>query len=110
MEPWLPGEKIYFEELAIALNSLEISRSNRKLLSVMLCTYRDHNGHILWNRNSIGVLKEIMFDVLDLSVKKYEEIIQTGNPDALRNIIMKKTIGFGMEEIDEICHVLTMEA
>lgn len=109
MEPWLPGEMIDFGELARAINSLEISRSNRKLLSVMLCTYRDHNGHILWNENSIGLLKEILFDVLDISTKHYEEAIKSGNPDVLRYIVIQKTIGFEVEEIDEICHILTME-
>ena len=66
MEPWIPGERIEFYELARALNSLEISRANRKLLSVMLCTYRYHNGHILWNENSIGILKQLLFDILNI--------------------------------------------
>ncbi len=47
MEPWLPGKMIAFPELASALNGLGVSRANRKLLAVMLCTYRDHNGHML---------------------------------------------------------------
>lgn len=47
MEPWMPGYLIEFSELARSLNSLEVSRSNRKLLAVMLCTYRDHNGHMI---------------------------------------------------------------
>lgn len=44
MEPWMPGYLIEFSELARSLNSLEVSRSNRKLLAVMLCTYRDHKS------------------------------------------------------------------
>lgn len=35
MEPWMPGYLIEFSELARSLNSLEVSRSNRKLLAVI---------------------------------------------------------------------------
>lgn len=109
MEPWIPGEQIEFTELARALNSLEVSRANRKLLAVMLCTYRNHNGHMLWNENSLGILKQLLFDILDISQKSFGEAIKSGNPDMLRRIVISKTIGLMMEEIDEICHILTME-
>lgn len=109
MEPWIPGEQIEFTELARALNSLEVSRANRKLLAVMLCTYRNHNGHMLWNENSLGILKQLLFDIMDISQKSFEESIKSGNPDTLRRIVISKTKGFMIEEIDEICHILTME-
>lgn len=109
MEPWLPGEKIEFSELARALNSLEVSRSNRKMLSVMLCTYRNHNGHIIWDEKSIGILKNLLFDILNITQKFFKETIESGNPDILRRDVMSKTIGFAIEDIDEICHILTME-
>ena len=109
MEPWIPGGKIEFPELARALNSLEVARSSRKLLAVMLCTYRDHNGHMLWNENSLGILKYLLFDILDISQKAYDEIVQSNDPDMLRRNVISKTIGFSIEEIDEICHILTLE-
>lgn len=109
MEPWIPGEQIEFTELARALNSLEVSRANRKLLAVMLCTYRNHNGHMLWNENSLGILKQLLFDIMDISQKSFGESIKSGNPDTLRRIVISKTKGFMIEEIDEICHILTME-
>lgn len=109
MEPWMPGDQIEFTELAKALNSLEIARSSRKLLAVMLCTYRDHNGHMLWDENSLGILKHLLFDILDISQKNYEEVLQSDNPDMLRRIVISKTLGFALEEIDEICHILTLE-
>lgn len=109
MEPWIPGEQIEFTELARALNSLEVSRANRKLLAVMLCTYRNHNGHMLWNENSLGILKQLLFDILDISQKSFGDSIKSGNPDTLRRIVISKTKGFMIDEIDEICHILTME-
>jgi hypothetical protein len=109
MEPWIPGEMIDFTELARALNSLEVTRSNRKLLAMMLYTYKNHNGHMLWNENSLGLLRQILFDILDISQKTYDEAIDTGNPDMLRRIVISKTTGFMIEEIDEICNILTME-
>ena len=109
MEPWIPREMIEFTELARALNSLEVSRANRKLLAVMLCTYRNHNGHMLWNENSLGILKQLLFDIMDISQKAFGESIKSGNPDTLRRLVISKTKGFMIEEIDEICHILTME-
>lgn len=109
MEPWLPGKMIAFEELVSAMKSLEVSRANRKLLSVMICTYRNHNGHMIWNQNSIPLLRYLLFDILGISQKIYENFIQSGNSNELRNYIAVKTIGMTGIEIEEICSVLTME-
>lgn len=109
MEPWIPHEQIPFTELAKSLNSLKISRANRKLLSVMLCTYRNHSGHMLWNENSIDLLNTLLHDILDLPQKTIEDAIATGNPNALRAKVLSKTIGFEIDEVDEICHILTTE-
>lgn len=102
-------EQIEFTELARALNSLEVTRSNRKLLAVMLCTYRNHNGHMLWSENSLGILKELLFDILNISQKTFGDAIQSGSPDTLRRIVISRTTGFVIDEIDEICHILTAE-
>ena len=109
MEPWLPGDMIPFEDLANSLKSVDVSKSSQQLLSVMLCTYRDHNGHMLWDENSIGLLRIILFDILDISQKKIEEIIRTNEPDLLRRVVAESTVDFSFEQIDEICHILTME-
>ena len=109
MEPWIPGDVVEFEDLANALNSLEVSRENHKLLAVMICTYRNHGGHILWDEGSIGLLRKILFDVLDISQKSYEEVLETSEPDVLRRLVAAKTVDFSFEQIDEICHILTME-
>ena len=109
MEPWIPGDMIEFSELAKALNSLEVTRTNRKLLSVMICTYRDHNGHILWNVNSLGLLKQLLFDILDIHQNTIIDTAHIGNPDVLRRVVLYKTMGFTIEDIDEICHIMTAE-
>ena len=109
MEPWIPGEQIEFTELARSLNSLEVTRTNRKLLAVMLCTYRNHNGHMLWDEKSLGILKELLFDILNISQKTFGDAIQSGSPDMMRKIVISRTIGFTIDEINEICHILTAE-
>lgn len=109
MEPWMPGEVIPFEELARSLKSLEIERGHKKLLSVMVCTYRNHNGHILWNENSMSLLKELLFDILGLNEKKYVDFVQNNNANGLRLFISNKTLGLSVDEIEEICNVITME-
>lgn len=109
MEPWMPGDTIEFSELARSLNCLDISRANRKLLSVMVCTYRDHDGHMLWDVSSMGLLKQLLFDILDISQKTIDNAIQKSDPDLLRREVILKTINLTLDQVEEICHVLTME-
>lgn len=109
MEPWLPGDVIEFSELARSLNCLDVSRTNRKLLSVMICTYRNHNGHMIWNESSMGMLKQLLFDILDISQKIIDIAVQNSNSDLLRREVIVKTNNLTFEQIEEICHVLTME-
>lgn len=109
MEPWLPGVEIAFSSLASALNSLEVSRSTKKLLSAMIVTYRNHGGRIIWNQQSIPLLQVILFDILGLSHTLLHSFVQSQNPNTLRQFIDKKTIGFDAEQIEEICSLLTMK-
>ncbi|WP_222705300.1 ATP-binding protein [Bacillus marasmi] len=109
MEPWLPHDQIKHEELISALNSLEVSRINRKLLSIMIATYTNHQGHIIWDETSIPTLQNLLFDILALSKTAFDGFVESGNPDTLRAFVHKKTTGLIKEQIDEICCVLTME-
>ncbi|NMD72628.1 ATP-binding protein [Bacillus sp. DNRA2] len=109
MEPWLPHDQIKHDELNSALNSLEVSRVNRKLLSIMIATYTNHKGHIIWNESSIPTLQNLLFDILSLSKTTFDGFVESGNPDTLRAFVQKKTRGLMKEQIDEICSVLTME-
>ena len=75
----------------------------------MICTYRDHNGHMIWNKNSMALLEQLLFDILDISQKTIENAIQANTPDLLRREVISKTIGLTYDQVEEICHVLTME-
>ena len=109
MEPWMPGDMISFNELANAMKSLEISRGNQKLLSVMVCTYRNHNGHILWNEKSIPLLRQILFDILGMSKKIYTDFMESNDANGLFHYVDSKTFRMTGEQIEEICNILTME-
>jgi hypothetical protein len=108
MQPWLPHEQIEYDELVRALSSLEITRNHRKLLTLMLTVYTNHQGHILWNENSISTLQDLLIDILRLTESKFVKIVEGGNPNELRMVVGKNTNGLGIDEIDEICNVLTM--
>ena len=75
----------------------------------MICTYRDHKGHLIWNVSSMGLLKQLLFDILDISQKTIDIAIRNGNPDLLRREVILKTNNLTFEQVEEICHVLTME-
>ncbi|MEH6938326.1 ATP-binding protein [Bacillus sp. JJ664] len=109
MEPWLPHDQIKQDELISALNSLEVSRGNRKFLRKIIATYTNHQGHIIWNVSSIPILRNLLFDIIRLPKTTFAGFVESDNPDTLRAFIQKKTKGLIIEEIDEICIVLTME-
>ncbi|RSK29283.1 ATP-binding protein [Bacillus sp. HMF5848] len=109
MEPWLPHDQIKHGELISALNSIEVSRVNRKLLSIMIATYTNHQGHIIWDESSVPTLQNLLFDILSLSKTTFDGFVESGNPDTLRAFVQKKTTGLMKEQIDEICSVLTMK-
>lgn len=110
MQPWIKREMIEFSELARSLTSLEIIRAHRKIISVMISTYNNHNGNMIWNENSISLLKILLLDILDISQKSLEEMIDKNNPNILRQAVLEKTESFSLDEIDEICHILTTES
>ena len=110
MQPWIKREMIEFSELARSLTSLEIIRAHRKIISVMISTYNNHNGNMIWNENSISLLKKLLLDILDISQKSLEEMIDKNNPNILRQAVLEKTESFSLDEIDEICHILTTES
>ena len=107
MEPWMPGPKIEFEDLVNSLNGLFVTKEEKKLLSVMICTYNNHNGHILWNEESIGVLKGLLLDILDISQKTITEIKNNGNSDMLRNLVNSRLKNMTDEQVEEICYIIT---
>lgn len=109
MEPWINKGRFPIEELKTDLHSLELKSQNKKLLGIMISTYDNHNGHIIWNEDSIPVLKRLLFDILDLSAKKMDDIISTNNPDLLRNYLLGKTTQFTSDDLEEICYILTKE-
>ena len=109
MQPWIPGDMLDFNELASALKSIDVSRANRKLLSVMICTYRDHFGNIIWDEGSIGLLREMLFDILDIQKSIFERMKDMDETDQLRSLVAAKTTDFSFDQIEEICSILTME-
>lgn len=109
MEPWLNRERVEKNDLLTALNSLEVSRQHRQLLLLMIDTYNINNGHITWHEDSLPLLKEILLEILSITENEMANIITTNQPDILRKLITRKTNGFTLEQIEEICFIITME-
>ena len=57
----------------------------------------------------MALLEQLLFDILDISQKTIENAIQANTPDLLRREVISKTIGLTYDQVEEICHVLTME-
>lgn len=109
MEPWLNRERVEKNDLLTALKSLEVSRPHRQLLLLMIDTYNINNGHITWHEDSLPLLKEILLEILSITENEMANIITTNQPDILRKLITRKTNGFTLEQIEEICFIITME-
>jgi hypothetical protein len=109
MEPWIPGPVIPAAELNRALKRVEVSQAHRRVLSAMLQTYENHGGHLLVDQNSLWVIRDLLFDLLGLSRKAYQTIMDAGDPDRLRREVIFRTAGLEAQAVEEICYMLTME-
>ncbi len=107
LQPWLKREKISGKILKADLKIIEMDRSSKNLIKDYIDDYIFANGTMIWRESEIPVLQSLIMKVLGLSVAQFEQIIASENPDALRKIVFQNTMKFSIEEIDEICNVLT---
>ena len=57
---------------------------------------------MIWNESSMGMLKQLLFDILDISQKIIDIAVQNSNPDLLRREVIVKTNNLTFEQIEDV--------
>ncbi|MCM0599156.1 ATP-binding protein [Periweissella fabalis] len=106
MDPWFTAAPINQGELISALHSLEVKHENRNMLIRMIVSYHEAGGHMIWNERSLGLLKRMLLDILDVSLERLNLLISKGDVVPIQNLISKKTRELTIKQINQIITVL----
>ena len=107
MSPWIKHERIRKKVLLQDLKAIDLSSNHRKIIMKYINDYVFFCGKLVWDVEEIPKLQKSLMAILGITESDYERIIDSEMPDMLREAVIKKTKGFGAQEVDEICHVLT---
>lgn len=109
MQPWIDRDKFRGKELRNDLKALDISRKVKNQIINCIEQYLFFVGSMVWNIEEIPHLQDLIKALLMISDNEFNEIVVNGNADGLRALIERNTIGLKSQDIEEVCHVLTIE-
>lgn len=107
MQPWIERKRIRKKSMRADLAVLDLTRFQRKIIEEYMDDYAFLGGKMFWMENDIPKLQECLRAVLSISNLEFERMLVSGIPDVLRETVSNKVTGFSLEEIEEICNVLT---
>lgn len=107
LQPWLEREKISGKVLKADLKSLDLRRKDKLLIRDYIDDYVFCGGKQIWRVEDIPRLQYLIKAILGISSSEFESAISTGIPEELRKLVQNRTMSLTMQEIDEICNVLT---
>lgn len=106
MQPWMPGPAINDKVLNDSLKVIDVPRNTRNKIITLMSDYRTFDGHLIWKKEQIGSLQKIVKDVLGINDI---EIASCRTPDELIKKVSDKVKGMNKNDINEICHLITMK-
>lgn len=107
MQPWIKKERLRKKSMRADLAVLDLTRFQRKQIAEYIDDYAFLGGEMFWLEKDIPKLQECLKAILAISNTEFDKILMMGIPDLLRDAISSKIRGFSVDEIDEICNVLT---
>ncbi len=107
LQPWLEREKISGKVLKADLKSLDLRRKDKLLIRDYIDDYVFCGGKQIWRVEDIPRWQHLIKAILGISSYEFESAISTGFPEELRKLVQSRTMSLTMQEIDEICNVLT---
>ena len=105
MQPWIGRERIATDVLQESVRTVDIPRKVKRQIARCISDYEFFRGHLVWKEDDISELQDILFAVLSLGNNEIEKI-KTANE--LQNLIASKLTKISLNDLREVCHVLTM--
>lgn len=108
MQPWFERDRIPGKILRQDLQSLEIDRKYKNMLSDCITDYVFCGGKQIWRTEDIPKLQELIKVVLGITQSEFEQVVISGIANNVRILVQKKSSLLSSDEIEEVCSVLTM--
>ena len=105
MQPWIGRERIATDVLQESVRTVDIPRKVKRQIARCISDYEFFRGHLVWKEDDISELQDILFAVLSLGNNEIEKI-KTANE--LQHLIASKLTKISLNDLREVCHVLTM--
>lgn len=104
MQPWIGKGKIEEQELIDSLKVLDVSRDNKKSISKLIDDYTLCNGLLIWRKQDLPKLQNLVQAVLGLEEKDF---LRLETPEDLMDMVAERITRCSQKEIKDICFVLT---
>ena len=105
MQPWIKGKYIDEECLYDSLKVIEIDRTSKKRIKELIGQYVMFGGILLWEKESLLALHNLIQVVLGITESDFERI---DDPAQLENLVSSRLKKMSKENIESICYILTL--
>lgn len=105
MQPWINGGKFKRKELENAVDVVEVSRVSKKRIAKVIDDYLFFNHQMIWKENEIGVLKDILKELLKISDGYLNSVVDS---DELERYVASKVHKLNNDEIKKLCYIITL--
>ncbi len=107
MQPWLEHERYRKRILLQDIATLDISRKTKRNLQKYIDDYAFLGGKMIWREEDIDILQKLLREIMGIGNMEFLRILENNSANELRDAVRNRTLVFEMNEIDEICNVLT---
>lgn len=107
MQPWLEHERYRKRILLQDIATLDISRKTKRNLQKYIDDYAFLGGKMIWREADIDILQKLLREIMGIGNMEFLRILENNSANELRDAVRNRTLVFEMNEIDEICNVLT---
>lgn len=107
LQPWLEREPLSGKELKESLRALDLPRKEKLQIRDYIDDYIFCGRRQIWRIEDIPKVQELTRDVLGISRQEFATAVYSGNQHELVKLVKEKVIELTMQEINEVCNVLT---
>ncbi len=104
MQPWIGKGKIDEQSLKDSLKVLDVPRAVKKRISALIDDYTICNGFLTWKIDELSRLQTLVQAVIGLNNRDFMKL---ESPDDLQELVKSRLKKCSVDEIKDICYVLT---
>ena len=104
MQPWIVGNPVEEDKLALSIPVLTLRRSTRKRIRTLAEEYLLFGGHLIWQKENMIELQSLVKEIMGIND---HDLAQSKTPDDIRQLVRSRLAPLQNKTIEEICYLLT---